>query len=372
MRVVLVLGTSTGGIGHHVRSLAAAFVAAGDDVLVAAPASTQQAFGFERTGARVATVDVGTTPRPRHDLVSARVLRELLEGADVVHAHGLRAGFLAVLALRGAAPRPPLVVTWHNAVLGGGARRQVLVTLERVVARGADVTLGASADLVERARTLGAVDARPGPVAAPAHTPPARPRADVRAELLAAAGRDDATTPVVLAVGRLAEQKDYPTLLAAVGEHWPSALPRPLLAVAGDGPLREGLEQAVSSRGLPVLLLGHRTDVPDLLAAADVYALSSRWEARALVVQEAARAGVPVVATAVGGVPELVEGAAVLVPPGDPAALAEGLAHVVGDPVERERLAAAALERSVSWPDEPATAREVREVYEGLLDRPGC
>lgn len=372
MRVALVLGTSTGGIGHHVRSLAAASVAAGDDVLVAAPDSTHRAFGFERTGARVGTVDVGTAPRPRHDLVSARALREVLTGSDVVHAHGLRAGFLAVLALKGVSPRPPLVVTWHNAVLGGGARRQVLVALERVVARGADVTLGASADLVERARALGAVDARPGPVAAPAHTPPTRGRADVRAELLSAAGQDDPATPLVLAVGRLAEQKDYPTLLAAVGEHWPAGSARPLLAVAGDGPLREGLARAVRSRALPVLLLGHRTDVPDLLAAADAYALSSRWEARALVVQEAARAGVPVVATAVGGVPELVDGAAVLVPPGDPAALAAGLRRVLDDPAEHRRLAAAARERSGSWPDEQATAREVRGVYESLLERTGC
>jgi glycosyltransferase involved in cell wall biosynthesis len=237
-----------------------------------------------------------------------------------------------------------------------------------VVARGADVTLGASADLVERARALGARDARSGPVAAPTAAPPARGRDEVRAELLA--GRDPATT-LLLAAGRLAEQKDYPTLLAAVGEHWPDDVPAPLLVVAGEGPLREGLERAVRSGALPVLLLGQRDDVPDLLAAADVYVLSSRWEARALVVQEAARAGVAVVATAVGGVPELVEGAAVLVPPGDPAALAGALAGLVADAGERARVAAAGLERSAGWPDQAATARQVREVYAEVRGAPG-
>ena len=371
MRVVLVLGTSTGGIGQHVRSLAAGLVAAGDDVLVAGPASTQRRFGFDTVGALFAGLEVGTTPRPRHDLVAARRLRELVIGRDVVHAHGLRAGFLAVLALRGTGAsgsgRPALVVTWHNAVLGRGPRRQVLVALERVVARGADVTLGASSDLVARAAGLGARDARLGPVAAPPLSLPARSRDDVRADLLDAAGIDDLRTPVVLAVGRLAEQKDYPTLLAAVGDHWPAGLLRPLLVVAGEGPLGEGLQRTIHERGLRVLLLGQRRDVPDLLAAADLYVLSSRWEARALVVQEAARAGVAVVATAVGGIPDLVEGAAVLVPPGDPAALAEALARLVSDPEQRERVATAVRRRSASWPDEAATTRQVRAVYAGLL-----
>ncbi len=370
MRVALVLGTSTGGIGHHVRSLAARLVEAGDDVLVAAPAGTLQRFGFERVGAAVAEVEIGTSPRPRRDLAASRALRALVTDREVVHAHGLRAGFIAVAALHGVTPRTGLVVTWHNAVLGVGARRQVLVALERVVARSADVTLGASLDLVERARDLGAHDARHGPVSASRLPAATRDRDSVRAELLAAAGVQDPGTPLLLAVGRLAEQKDYPTMLAAVGEHWPGDVPRPLLVVAGEGPLRAGLERSLRERDLPVLLLGQRDDVADLLTAADVFVLSSRWEARALVVQEAARAGVAIVATAVGGVPELVEGAADLVPAGDAAALAQAVADLVADPALRARRGAAARQRSATWPDEEATAREVRAVYAQLLAGP--
>lgn len=373
--MVLVVGTTTGGVGHHVRSLAAGLVAGGDHVLVVGPASTASVFRFDQVGARFAPLDVGSAPRPRHDLAAAHRLRRLVDGADVVHAHGLRAGLVAVLAVRTTRPtrrarRPGLVVTWHNAVLGTGPRRRLLVALESAVARGADVTLGASGDLVARARGLGAGDARLGPVAAPALPPSTRPRSDVRAQLLAAAGVDDPATPVLLAVGRLAPQKDYPTLLSALGDHWPPWLTRPLLVVAGDGPLLEALERTVRERRLRVLLLGRRSDVPDLLAAADVYVLASRWEARALVLQEAARAGVAVVATAVGGVPELVGGAALLVPPGQPQELAGALAALVADPARRRALAVAGLERSADWPDEATTTRQIRAVYQGLRRAP--
>ena len=359
------LGTSTGGIGQHVRSLAAGLVAAGDEEVVAGPAATPRAYGFDDDGAGFEVVEVGTTPRPRLDLVAARRVRALAADSDVVHAHGLRAGFIAVLALRGGPPG--LVMTWHNAVLGGGPRRALLVALERVVARGADVTLGASDDLVRRAAGLGARDARLGPVAAPPLPPAVRSRAEVRAELLRAADVDDPATPVLLAVGRLAEQKDYPTLLTALGRDWPDGVARPLLVIAGDGPLREALAAGVREHALPVLLLGQRADIADLLSAADAYVLSSRWEARALVVQEAARAGVAIVATHVGGVPDLVEGAAELVPAGDPAALAAALARVVSDPAHRAQLGHAARQRSTLWPDEAATTRQVRGVYADLV-----
>ena len=96
--------------------------------------------------------------------------------------------------------------------------------------------------------------------------------------------------------------------------------------VAGDGPLEAELTRRIDTERLPVRLLGRRTDVADLLAAADVAVLPSVWEARSLTAQEALRSGTPLVATRVGGVPELVGEAAELVPPGDPVALAERVA----------------------------------------------
>ena len=103
--VLLVLGTSGGGVGRHVASLAAGLVGAGHDVLVVGPAATEERFGFAAAGA---TFRAGRGRRPARGRPTPRrgpALRRLLRGADVVHAHGLRAGGLAVLALRAALAR---------------------------------------------------------------------------------------------------------------------------------------------------------------------------------------------------------------------------------------------------------------------------
>jgi glycosyltransferase involved in cell wall biosynthesis len=226
-------------------------------------------------------------------------------------------------------------------------------------ARRADVTLGASADLVVRAARMGAPAARFLPVAAPTMPAPTRVRADVRAEL----GVND--RPLLVAVGRLARQKDYGTMLDAAAA-WQARSPRPMLAIAGDGPERDPLQRVIDTRVLDARLLGHRDDVPDLLAAADLYLLTSTWEARALVVQEAMRAGVPVVATAVGGVPELTGDAAVLVPPADAAAVARAVVDLLDDETRRDELARRGRERAAGWPDEDDTAREVAAIYRQL------
>lgn len=356
MRVALVLGTSAGGVGQHVRSVASGLVAAGHRVVVFGPAATQELFGFTNVGARFWPVEISTRPDPRDAVVAYR-LRPHLSGADVVHAHGFRAGLVARLALAGSRPRrsPPLVVTWHNQVLAAGVSGRLLAVAERAVARGADLTLGCSPDLVARARELGAPDARPIAVPAPPLLPPRRDRAAVRAEL------GVADRPMVLAVGRLHPQKDYRTLLAATAL-WHQQ-DRPLVVVAGDGPLLDELTRRVSHENLPVVLLGRRDDVADLLAAADVFVLPSLWEGYPLVAQEALRAGVPLVASAVGGIPALVDDAAVLVEPGDPRSLADAVAALLDDPARRTELAAAGRRQAATWPNEDAVVRELASLY---------
>ncbi|MGW2376797.1 glycosyltransferase family 4 protein [Kitasatospora sp. NPDC001683] len=370
LHVVLVLAASTGGIGAHVRSLAQGLVAHGVIVTVCAPAGTDALFGFSRTGARFHTVDITPTAGARSDATAIGELRRAFTGADVVHAHGLRAGLLSDLALRtagrfpGLRPETPLVVTSHHALLATGMERRLQRLMERRVARAADLVLGASSDLVARARELGATDARLGPVAAPPMPEGRLGRAEARAALLG----DGPDRPLVLAVGRLVPQKAFGLLLDAVGEL--SALdPEPLLLLAGDGPEAGPLRERVAAEKLPVRLLGHRTDVPDLLAAADVVVLSSRWEARSLVVQEAMRAGVAVVATAVGGIPELVGDAAVLVAPGDPGALGRAVRELLADPARREQLVAAGRQQAETWPDEAATVAQVLSTYDELVQR---
>ena len=278
-----------------------------------------------------------------------------------MHAHGLRAGLVAALA------RPdgcPLVVTWHNRVLAQGLKAAVYRPLERYVARAADVTLGASADLVERARELGARDARLGAVAAPHLPPPRRPAAEVREELGAVPGQ-----PVVLSVGRLHPQKRYDILIEAAAR-WRARRPVPLVVVAGTGPAYMGLAAQASRLRAPVHLLGLRDDVADLLGAADVAVVTSDWEARQLFAQEALRAGVPLVATAVGGVPELVGEAAVLVPPGDVDAVDAAVSALLDDAGARADYARRGPARAAAWPTEADTLATVRAVYAELANQP--
>jgi glycosyltransferase involved in cell wall biosynthesis len=284
LRLALVLGTSTGGIGAHVHDLAAGLVTRGHQVTVAGPEQTEEHFGFSRVGAYFSPVPISASVSPGRDLSAVRTLRAALAGTEVVHAHGVRAGALTGLALT--RRDTPSVVTLHNAMLASGIRSKLLTGLEKLAVLRADVVLGASEDLVERARTLGARDARLGPVPAPPLPPATRDRAQVRAEL----GLDDGSGPdariLVLALGRLAPQKDYATLLQAMHildqarQLAGSSTPAPRLAIAGDGPLRAALQAEIDTQHLDAVLLGHRTDVADLLAAADILALSSTWPPR--------------------------------------------------------------------------------------------
>ncbi|MGK5682318.1 glycosyltransferase family 4 protein [Actinoplanes sp. URMC 104] len=353
--VALVLASSTGGVGQHVASLARGLTAADCDVLVCGPGATDELFGFAAAGATFVPVEIPASPGPQ-DAGAIRQLRGALAAGrpDVVHAHGFRAGFVAQLARAGA----PLVVTWHNAVLDRkGLRGQAATLVERVVARSATVTLGASDDLVQRAASLGARNARVGAVAAPTLPVPRRTRSAVRAEFRLPAG-----TPLILSVGRLHPQKRY-DLLVEASARWRSLDPAPMVVVAGSGPSYMALAQQASRLHAPFHLLGRRNDVSDLLLGADLAVITSAWEARQLFAQEALESGVPLITTAVGGLPGLVGDAAVLIPPGDVDALDDAVRAMLADPRMRADYAARGPEQAATWPREADTVADVLRAY---------
>jgi glycosyltransferase involved in cell wall biosynthesis len=357
-RVAMVLGSSTGGIGRHVRSLVDGLVRQCDVVRVFCPSTTAQRFGFGAAGAQVVALEIPAGPGAR-DARVVSVLRAALRAqpSEVIHAHGLRAGLVAGLARPGGTP---LVVTWHNLVLSGGWRAKALRLAERYVAGAAEVSLGASEDLVERVVALGGRDVRLGAVAAPLRETPRRSPEQVRAEL------DAAGRPLIVSVGRLHPQKGYDVLVAAAAR-WLAR--RPVVAIAGTGPSYRPLAAAILATRAPVRLLGHRDDVPDLLAAADLAVVTSLWEARQLFAQEALWAGVPLVATAVGGLPGLLGDAAVLVPPGDVDALDAAVGGLLDNPARQAVLAQAGKARAATWPTEADTITAVSAVYDEMIDR---
>lgn len=355
-RIALVMGTSSGGVGRHVRSLGAGLRERGHRVAVLGPASAEGAFSFTSGGMRFRAVGIGAAPSPG-DAEAVLRLRSLVREADVVHAHGLRAG--ALCALAGAAP---LVVTAHNAPpLVRGPLRWAYPVLERVVARRADVVLGVSSDLVRRLRAAGARDSRLAVVAAPETGAPLAGREATRADLAVRPDR-----PLLLTIARLAEQKGLDMLLEAV----PSIAersPEPVVAIAGDGPLWGRLHDTAAEMRADVRMLGHRSDVADLLAAADVFCLTSQWEGPSLVIMEALRAGLPVVSTRVGGIPDLYTGTVLMVPPGDPVAFADAVGRVLDDPGLARDLRARSREAARALPSEEDAVEAVERVYKTVL-----
>jgi glycosyltransferase involved in cell wall biosynthesis len=352
VRVAFVMGTTTGGTGRHVRMLVEGLVRRGHQVVVVGPRDVEEQFGFAAAGARFAEVAVSDRPRPLRDLRAVLAIRRLTRGADVAHAHGLRAG--ALTALGGGRAR--LVVTLHNALTAGGFVGAAYAALERIVARLADHVLVVSPDLGERMTALGARDVRPAVVPAPVPRPARRTPAEVRAEL--GAGE----RPIVLTVARLAQQKGYESLLDAAAGPW--KVPEPLFVIAGEGPLRGELSRRIERERLPVVLLGNRDDVPDLLAAATVVVWASRWEGQPLSLSETLMAGRPVVATAVGGIPDLVGDAGTLVPYGDVPALRAAVREVISDPGTAAGRAAAAARRGAELPGEDEAVQAVLDVYD--------
>jgi glycosyltransferase involved in cell wall biosynthesis len=372
--VAYVLASSAGGTGAHVAMLAALAAHHGMAVSVLGPGDVGRRFftrqaAAERPapGARIfAPVEISSRPRPVRDLAAVLRLRRLLRRLrpDVVHAHGLRAGALTAVALTGTATRPSrdagpaLVVTVHNAPAARGWPAAVYSLLERLTARRATAVTWVSADLGERMRRRGASDGGRALVPAPPGVPPTAGEVARVREDLAGPGQ-----PVVLAAGRLTAQKGFGVLLAAA-RRWRGADPRPLVVVAGDGPLAGPLARQAVEEGLPVRFLGHRLDMPALLAAADVVVVPSLWEGQPLLVQEAMAAGRPLVASRCGGIPGLTgEDGALLVPPGDAGALAAAVCTVLADPALAARLSSAARRRAACLPGPEEAFAAAAAVY---------
>lgn len=354
VHVVQVLDDGDAGVALHVRSLTEGLGARGLHVTVCAPPSAGPAGHCTSAGAEAVVLPV---PGPHTEPETVLALRRACAGADVVHAHGVRAGLVAALALRGRRRRAPLVLTWH-----APDTAPLLRLLERRAFRAAAVVLGATTALVDDARSHGARDARLSPVGLP------RP--------LIAAAHDEAAPKLRAEIGAV----DRPLLLAVAPLHagyghravlgaaraWRHLNPPPLLAIAGEGPLRGELQARIDAEDLPVQLLGRRGDVAALLAEADVALACGRRGTRPLFAEEALHAGTPLVATAASPAAELAGTGARTVPYGDADALAAAVTGLLAAPDRRAALAAAGTAVAATLPTEASTLAHVLSVYDEL------
>lgn len=330
-RVLMVMGRSAGGIARHVAQVTEALdgrdgltvdIAGPGDLPVALPKPPIE-------------VVIPAGPVAGHRSAVAR-LRSIFEEGDydIVHAHGLRAAIDSGLAARSSSV--PVLSTVHNLVrpeIAGRIKAPLFRRAEGLSVRLTGRTFAVSEEIARhlRARVRSQADKIEVLYLGVGTAPEVRrPAHEVRAELRLAPGE-----LLVVAVARLAPQKSLEVLLRAIA----ACRTRPALAIVGEGPLRPSLED-LAGRIAPgrVHFLGWRDDVADFVAAAGggtgAFALSSIWEGIPLAAQEAILLGAPVVATNVGGMPELVVDGETgrLVPPGDAGRLAEALDDVLTEP----------------------------------------
>ncbi len=172
-------------------------------------------------------------------------------------------------------------------------------------------------------------------------------------------------------VARFADQKNHALLLKAFAQG-PASDPSALLILVGEGVLQEKLEQQTHELGIArqVHFLGVRSDIPELLGAMDVFALSSDYEGNPLSVMEAMAAGLPIAATAVGGVPNLLENGkeGFIVQPGNVQDLSNAMSLLLGNGELRQSLGKAAARRARENFDVSAMVQAYEEMYEDLAD----
>ncbi len=303
----------------------------------------------------------------RFSLRSWRPLLDLLrrERVDVLHAHKFGSNVWASIIGR-LAGVPVVVAHEHTWSFEGNLKRRLLDRF--VIGRLATVVLAVSSQDRDRMISIERL-----PAEKVVHVPngvaplPTSPRNRVREEL----GLSQ-SAPVVVSVSVLRRQKSLDVLVRAA-RRVHAVVPDARFVIVGDGPEREALVGLVRELALQdvVLFTGHRTDVGDLLAAADVVASSSAYEGSPLALMESIGAGRPVVATGVGGVPEIVRDGieGILVAPGDPDVLADAIVRLLGDPVLRERMGAAGRKRQREEFDIDVMVKRLETLYESLFAR---
>ena len=296
----------------------------------------------------------------------ATLRRVLVEGHyDVVHFHlpyAAALGQLVVASLPRSA-RPGVVYTEHNlwnrtpfvirallrTSMGSGER---LVTVSQASYDSLPAPLRRRAQTVVHSVDLSLSDSL---IAGRADR-----RADVRAELGIEPGE-----LLFMIVANLRPQKGYQVLLDAARTIADRGLPVRIAAVGG-GPLSANLHarHAELALGDRFQFLGQRDDVPELLAGADAFVLASLHEGLPVTLMEATSVGLPIVATSVGGIPQILENEvdALLVPPGDPDALAEAMTRLALDPELRECLGRRAKLRSSMF-DIVEASRTIDDIY---------
>ena len=307
---------------------------------------------------------LGLTRRGTWDLAAWRPLVRLLRSGDVQVIHGHMFGSNVWAVVLGRSAGVPVVIAHEHSWAFTGNRLRKLVD-RHVIGRGSDVLIACSQADRRRMIEIERIAERnvlfvPNGIVARSPTP----GRSVRRELGIAPG-----APVVGSVGALRAEKRFDVLLRAAAQLLPEWAGLQVV-IAGDGAERGALEALAAELGLgrALLLIGGRDDVPDVLEAFDVAVNSSDFEGSPLSVLEYMEAGLPVVATRVGGTPDLIDDGVhgLLVPRRDPASLAHAIGALLSDPGRRHALGAAGRQRRREQFDFGVMVERLEDLYERL------
>jgi len=380
VRVLMVVRPASGGMKEHVLALARGLVARGHEVEFAAPATSEITEAARTSGFTVFDIPLVGPLNPVQDPRAVRALARIIHDGryDIVHAHGFKAGFIGRLAVRTAGGGlGPFIVTAHNHVLTrtdtpAAARwryRTVERSLERYVTRYIAVSESIARELLD------------------AYNLPAEKVAVVRngvdvtpflAEQDCASARVSlgvpADVPVVGLAARFSAQKGLRDLVAATPELI-RRVPGVRVVIGGSGPLESELRSQAMALGVTdaVVWPGHVLNMPRFLSALDVFVSPATTEAFGIALIEAAAAGVPTVATRVGGVPEVIlDGeTGLLVAPHDPTALAGAVAGLLDDRRTAVKLAEHARRRAIMEYSPDSMVEGTLAVYADALHATG-
>lgn len=333
IRVLLACQPLHSGVPQHVLDLVRSLDPADYRIALACPRESALWDELEGSGVELHAISPAREPRPA-DLWTLATLLRLVRDADVVHGHSAKAGFLVRLAALLTGSRRRCVFTPHGWSFwsAGGATGRFYVSLERLAARWCRTIVTLSAD--ERDAGLAAGVGSPSVY-------------EVIPNGVDIARFAAPSTPVpgrILMVGRFAPPKRHDLILRAFAEVHRD-FPASELWLVGDGDRLPAAERLAAELGVAgsTRFLGVRDDVPDLLAEAACLVLASDYEGCPLSVIEAMAAGVPVVATSVGGVPEVVHDGVtgIVTAPGRADELSRGLAELLADVRKAARMGAA-------------------------------
>ena len=305
----------------------------------------------------------------------ARLARSLVD-VDLVHTHSSKAGIIGRVAARAAGVRCIVhtVHGWSFNDVQPTAMRRAYVELERVAARMTDRIVCVSDSDRAKGLALG--------IGEPSQYRVVRSGIDPTLYVVGAGARERARSALGirasdLVVGSIANLKPQKAPLDFVETARRALVRAPQLKffLAGDGEMRGAVTRAIDAAGLggAIRLLGWRQDVPDLLAATDVFLLTSLFEGLPRTVLQAMAAAVPVVATATGGTSEVVVDGVTgyLVPPSDPEAAAASLLRLSEDPGRRQRFGEAGRGRLGAEFDIRRMVPDLEALYDELLERRG-